>query len=96
MITPLDAIPSFHQALRNDMKIIDYAAYKAAAKGSDLSVVMERLHFFSEILMWHAAGEDELVFPAMDKVAPLVAQGYLHDHGEFDIMTEGLAKMAAA
>ena len=45
---------------------------------------------------WHAAGEDELVVPAMDKVAPLVAQGYLHDHSEFDIMTEGLAKMSAA
>ena len=36
------------------------------------------------------------MFPAMDKVAPLVAQGYLHDHSEFDIMTEGLAKMSAA
>ena len=30
------------------------------------------------------------------KVAPLVAQGYLHDHNEFDLMTAGLAKMAAA
>ena len=46
--------------------------------------------------MWHAAGEDELVFPAMEKVAPLVAQGYLHDHHEFDTMTEGLAKINAA
>lgn len=34
MITPLDAIPSFHQALRNDMKIIDYAAYKAVQKAA--------------------------------------------------------------
>ena len=38
----------------------------------------------------------ELVFPAMVKVAPLVAQGYLHDYNEFDLMTVGLAKMAAA
>ena len=36
------------------------------------------------------------MFPAMDKVAPLVAQGYLHDHHEFDTMTEGLAKITAA
>ncbi len=36
------------------------------------------------------------MFPAMDKVAPLVAQGYLHDHNEFDMMTEGLAKITAA
>ena len=95
MVTPLDVIPSFHQALRNDMKLIDAAAYKAAAEGSDLAPVVKRLGFFTEVLMWHAAGEDELVFPAMDKVAPLVAQGYLHDHNEFDMMTEGLARMAA-
>ena len=96
MVTPLDVIPSLHQALRNDMKIIDDPTYKVAAEGSDLSIVVERLRIFSEILMWHVAGEDELVFPAMDKVAPLVMQGYLHDDGEFDIMTEGWAKMAAA
>ena len=96
MVTPLDVIPSFHQALRNAMQEIDAAAYKAAAEGVNLAPAVERLSFFSEILMWHAAGEDELVFPAMDKVAPLVAQGYLHDHHEFDTMTEGLAKITAA
>ncbi len=96
MVMPLDVIPSFHQALRNDMKLIDDAAYKAAAEDGNLAPVVERLRFFSEILMWHAAGEDELVFPAMDKVAPLVAQGYLHDHHEFDTFTEGLAKITAA
>ena len=57
MVTPLDVIPSFHQALRNDMKLIDEAAYKAAAEDGDLATVVERLRFFSEILMWHAAGE---------------------------------------
>ena len=96
MVTPLDVIPSFHQALRNDMKLIDDAAYKAAAEDGNLAPTVERLRFFSEILMWHAAGEDELVFPALDKVAPLVAQGYLHDHHEFETMTEGLAKITAA
>ena len=96
MVTPLDVIPSFHQALRNDMKLIDDAAYKAAAGDGNLAPAVERLRFFSEILKWHSDGEDELVFPAMDKVAPLVAQAYLHDHHEFDTMTEGLAKIAAA
>ena len=78
------------------MQLIDDAAYRAAAGDGNLSPVVERLRFFSEILMWHAAGEDELVFPAMDRVAPLVAQAYLHDHHEFDTMTEGLAKITAA
>ena len=96
MVTPLDVIPSFPQALRNDMKLIDDAAYRAGAGDGNLAPVVERLHFFCDILRWHADGEDELVFPAMDKVAPLVAQAYLHDHHEFDTMTEGLAKITAA
>ncbi len=96
MVTPLDVIPSFHQGLRNAMREIDDAAYKAAAGDGNLSSAVERLRFFSEVLKWHADGEDELVFPAMDKVAPLVAKAYLHDHHEFDTMTEGLAKIAAA
>ena len=96
MVTPLDVIPSFHQALGNAMQEIDDAAYKAAAGDGNLAPAVERLRFFSEILKWHAEGEDELVFPAMDRLAPLVAQAYLHDHHEFDTMTEGLAKITAA
>ena len=96
MVTPLDVIPSFHRALRNDMRGIDDAAYKAAAGDGNLAPAVDRLRFFSEILKWHADGEDELVFPAMDKVAPLVAQGYHHDHNEFDTMTDGMAKITAA
>ena len=96
MVMPLDVIPSFHQALRNDMRAIDDSAYKAAAGDGNLAPAVERLRFFSEVLKWHADGEDRLVFPAMDKVASLVAQGYLHDHNEFDTMTEGLAKITAA
>ncbi len=96
MVTPLDVIPSFHQALRNDMRAIDEAAYKAAAGDGNLSPAVERLRFFSEILKWHADGEDELVFTAMDRVAPLVAKAYFLDHREFDTMTEGLAKIKAA
>ena len=96
MVTPLDVIPSFHQAFRNDMRAIDAAAYKAATGDGDLSPAVERLRFFSEIPKWHADGEEELVFPTMEKVAPLVAQAYLMDHREFDIMTEGLAKIEAA
>ena len=36
------------------------------------------------------------MFPAIDKVAPLVAKAYSLDHREFDTMTEGLAKIEAA
>ena len=96
MVTPLDAILSVHRAFRNDMRAIDDAAYRAAAGDGNLSPAVERLRFFSEVLKWHADGEEELVFPAMERVAPLVAKAYFLDHREFDTMTEGLAKIKAA
>jgi hypothetical protein len=36
------------------------------------------------------------VFPALNKVAPHVAEAYFLDHRELDIMTEGLAKVEIA
>ena len=95
MATPLDAITSIHKAFRRDMAGIDDAAYTAAAGDGDLSVVVDRLRFFSEILRWHADGEEKAVFPSMDRVAPLVARPYSLDHRQLDMMTEGLAKVSA-
>ncbi|PZC46985.1 MAG: Hemerythrin HHE cation binding domain-containing protein [Chloroflexi bacterium] len=77
------------------MKSIDDAAYGAAAGDGNLAPAVEQLRFFNEILKWHADGEDELVFPAIEKVAPLAAKTYVHDHHEFDAMTAGLAKIAS-
>ena len=96
MATPLDAVTTIHRAFRRDMSAIDDAAYKAAAGDGNLSPAVDRLRLFSEILKWHADGEEEVVFPAMDRVAPLVAKAYFLDHREFDTMTEGLAKITAA
>jgi hypothetical protein len=44
----------------------------------------------SEILDYHAKGEEAAVFPAVDNVAPLVAEAYLIDHRELDTMVSGL------
>ena len=49
-----------------------------------------------EILDYHAKGEEAAVFPAVDNVAPLVAQSYLFDHRELDIMVNGLDAMRKA
>ena len=95
MATPLDAVTTIHKAFRRDIAEIDDAAYKAAAGDGDLSVVVDRLRFFSDILRWHANGEEEMGFPTMDRVAPLVARPYFLDHRELDMMTEGLAKVSA-
>ena len=96
MPAPLDAILAIHNAFRRDMMEIDDAAYKIAKHGGDLSPVLQRLHFHSQILMLHAEGEEEAVFPAVDKVAPLVAKAYAIDHDELDMMNEGLEKVMGA
>jgi len=44
-------------------------------------------------LDYHARGEEAAVFPAVDKVAPLVAKAYLMDHRELDTMVSGLEVM---
>jgi hypothetical protein len=46
-----------------------------------------------EVLDYHARGEEAAVFPAVDKVAPLVAKAYLMDHRELDTMVGGLETM---
>ena len=96
MVEPLDAVTTLHRALRADMSAIDDAAYKSAAGSGDLAPAVERLRFFSEVLLWHAGGEEEVVFPAMDRVAPLVAKTFFMDHRELDTMTEGLAQVTAS
>jgi iron-sulfur cluster repair protein YtfE (RIC family) len=96
MPAPLDAITVIHNAFRRDMTEIDQAAYKVAKHGGDLSPVLDRLKFHSQLLISHAEGEEEAVFPAIEKVAPLVAKAYAIDHDELDMMTDGLEKILGA
>lgn len=96
MPAPLDAVTAIHNALRRDMTEIDEAAYNIAKHGGDLSPVLDRLQFHSQILSIHAEGEEDAVFPALEKVAPLVAKAYSLDHDEMDVMTDGLEKIRGA
>jgi hypothetical protein len=61
----------------------------------NLTVVLDRFHIMGEVLDYHARGEEEAVFPAVDKVAPLVAEAYLMEYRELDsmvIVLEGMRK----
>lgn len=59
----------------------------------DLTFILDRLHIMGEVLDYHAKGEEAAVFPAVDKVAPLVAVAYMMDHRELDNMVSGLEAM---
>ncbi len=84
MAHPLDIIMAFHNAFRNDIKVIDQAASGIARGKSGYSQNLERVRFFNEILVWHAHGEEQGVFPEVEKVAPLVAEAYERDHQGLD------------
>lgn len=97
MAVPLDAIRAIHNAFRKDMAAMDAAAYAAAAgRQSELGLVAKRHGFFNEVLVWHAHGEEKVAFPALEGVAPLVAEAYERDHRGLDSLYDLLHKAVLA
>ena len=93
MVPPLDAVTVVHNAFRRDLTEIDQAVYKVARHGGDLSPLIDRLLYFSDILDRHEKGEERAVFPEVDRVAPLLAPLFVDDHRE---MSEGLGNVTGA
>jgi hypothetical protein len=84
MAGPIDAVMAIHNAFRHDMADIDTAALAAARGAPGHDEVLGRYRFFNEVLVWHARGEELAVFPALETVAPLVAEAYVADHRGLD------------
>jgi iron-sulfur cluster repair protein YtfE (RIC family) len=90
---PIDIVRSFHNAFRRDLFQIDTSAFKLTRDGGDLAPIFDRLRTVGEILDYHARGEEAAVFPAVDKLTPLVARAYFLDHRELDTMVNKLEAM---
>jgi hypothetical protein len=90
MAEPLDAITAIHNAFRRDMRAIDAAALDSARGKPGLISTIERFRFFNEVLVWHAHGEELAIFPAVEAVAPSVAEAYERDHRGLDAAFEAL------
>ena len=80
MTEPLDAIMAIHNAFRADLNNIDAAALASARGKAGLETTVDRFRFFNEVLVWHAHGEELAIFPAVEAVAPWVAEAYERDH----------------
>jgi len=93
MAVPLDGIRAIHNAFRKDLATIDMVADAAAHANGNLDLLLKRCNFLNEVLVWHANGEEKYVFPALEKVAPLVAEAYVRDHRGLDSLFESLNKM---
>jgi hypothetical protein len=93
MTVPLDGIMAIHNAFRKDIASMDMAADAAAHAHGNLDLLLKRYNFLNEVLVWHANGEEEYVFPALEQVAPLVAEAYVRDHRGLDSLFESLNKV---
>jgi hemerythrin-like domain-containing protein len=96
MTGPIDAIMAIHNAFRRDMAAIDAAALEAARGTPGLTSTVERFRFFNEVLDWHAHGEELAIFPALEEVAPSVAEAYVKDHRGLDAAFDALSAAVSA
>jgi hemerythrin-like domain-containing protein len=96
MVGPIDSVMVVHNAFRRDMAIIDGAALAAARGTPGSAATLERFRFFNEILVWHADGEELAIFPALEEVAPSVAEAYVLDHRGLDAAFDSLNEAVSA
>ena len=68
-----------------------------SARGvAGLTPAVERFRFLNEVLVWHAHGEELAIFPAVEAVAPSVAEAYERDHRGLDAAFDALDAAVAA
>jgi len=91
MTEPLDAVVAIHNAFRSDIAMIDAAAFDSARGKAGLAATVDRFRFLNEVLVWHANGEEMGIFPAIEGVAPLVAEAYERDHRGLDAAFDALS-----
>jgi hemerythrin HHE cation binding domain-containing protein len=84
MAGPIDAVLAIHNAFRHDIELIDAAALESARGRPSLAGTVERFRFFHEVLDWHAHGEDAVISPLLESVAPSVYETYEQDHRALD------------
>jgi Hemerythrin HHE cation binding domain len=96
MAGPIDAVLAIHNAFRQDMNLIDAAALDSARGRPGLEATVERFRFFNEVLEWHAHGEEIAIFPALEAVAPSVAEAYERDHRALDAAFAALSNAVTA
>jgi hypothetical protein len=90
MAGPTDAVVALHNAFRHDIELIDKAALESARGKPGLNATIERFRFLNEVLEWHAHGEDEVICPLLESVAPSVYDTYEQDHRALDVAFDAL------
>jgi hypothetical protein len=92
MTGPTDAVVAIHNAFRHDIELIDAAALDAARGKPGLEATVERFRFLNEVLEWHAHGEDAVISPLLESVAPSAYETYERDHRALDAAFTALTR----
>ena len=92
MAGPTDAVVALHNAFRHDIELIDSAALESARGKPGLDATIERFRFLNEVLEWHAEGEDAVICPLLESVAPSVYETYERDHRALDVAFDALKR----
>ncbi len=96
MARPLDAVTAFHNAFRRDIAQIDSAALAWARGDREATDTLARYRFLNEVLVWHANSEEAVVFPLIEKEAPMLSEPYIQDHHGLDAVHERLHEAVEA
>jgi len=96
MADPIDAVLAIHNAFRRDIALIDAAALDSAHGKPGLEATVERFRFLNEVLEWHAHGEDAVISPLLESVAPSVYDTYEQDHRALDAAFDALNRAVSA
>ncbi len=84
MAEPLDSITAVHNAFRRDIRELDAVALATAQGKQGLNGMLSRFKFLNEILVWHADGEEQGIFPLLESVAPMISEAYEKEHRGLD------------
>ncbi|RQW08165.1 hemerythrin domain-containing protein [candidate division KSB1 bacterium] len=100
MSAPMNGFRYIHKAIRHELDALEVLTDPRTENGPELSGLAERLSFLREVVKLHAAGEEEVLYPALDSRVPQVTRSYSLDHqfeeSSFDTVAATLAGLQSA
>ncbi len=80
MAAPMNGFRYIHKAIRHELDALETLARSVDGDAQRVSTFTQRVDFLREVVELHAAGEDEVMYPALDSRVPQVTRAYALDH----------------
>lgn len=84
---PIGGIRYIHAALRHEAEEIEALAHQVAP---DLTELREKIAFLEHIAEVHTTGEEEFMLTLLEQKVPRVAEAYVVDHADEDVLFDEL------